>query len=445
MDEGFTPRNLRRVWDLQTRRGRDLSTLYPDVARTIRQARDQRRLIRRLAGDLGTSPYDPVTAHTSLKELRQQTEDKLEIALTATSLELAHRLERGTFTWGLQRVKVASTSRSIYSIGGNSARYFAEKQLQRNVAALVPKRQQSRNAIVRAVAVSLGDALPKAVLKVDVEQFYESIPHSELRELVCGAGLTPTSVRLILMLIDEYAALTGAKTGLPTGVGLSAKLAELYIQAVDRQLSNGDDVIYYARFVDDIVVVRGLTRSGPRTKSAFLQEPGDALAAIGLTAHPTKSDAHMSGVKGAVPAFDLLGYEISRGPKQVEVRLSQPRLVELQRRLDRTFELWDACDQSNGGRQLLFLNRVRMLTGNTRLSNNKRNAMVGIYYSNSESTQPDQFDDLDIALQDKLSNRTLPVPVGRAIARLSFRGGFEQKTMHRFSADQLRQIRGAWR
>lgn len=445
MDEGFTPKNLRRNWDLQTRRGRDLSTFYPGVARTIRQARDQRKLIRRLAGDLGTSPYDPVTARQTLKTLRQQTENELEIALTATSLELAHRLENGTFAWDLRSMKVASTSRNIYSIAADPARYFAEKQLQRNVAALVPKRQQSRNAIVRAVAVSLGDALPKAVLKVDVEQFYESIPHSELRDLVRRCGLTPTSVRLILMLIDEFAALTGKSSGLPTGVGLSAKLAELYIQSVDRQLSNGVDVIYYARYVDDIVVIRGLTRRGPRTKKEFLKEPSDALISIGLTAHPTKSDAYLSGIKGAVPAFDLLGYEISRGPKQVEVRLSQPRLIELQRRLDRTFELWDTCDQSNGGRQLLFLNRLRMLTGNTRLSNNKRNAMVGIYYSNSESTQPEQLDDLDVALKDHLSKRSLPVPVGRAVARLSFRAGFEERTMHRFSTDQLRQIRGAWR
>src|SRR5699024_10410218 len=43
--------------------------------------------------------------------------------------------------------------------------------------------------------------------------------------------------------------------GLPRGIGVSAFLSELFMRDIDNQIRNLTDLVYYARYVDDIVAV----------------------------------------------------------------------------------------------------------------------------------------------------------------------------------------------
>ena len=43
--------------------------------------------------------------------------------------------------------------------------------------------------------------------------------------------------------------------GVPRGIGISAYLSELFMRNVDNQIQELDDLIYYARYVDDIIAI----------------------------------------------------------------------------------------------------------------------------------------------------------------------------------------------
>jgi len=262
-------------------------------------------------------------------------------------------------------------------------------------------------------------------------------------DLVNDSILTPTNRWLIAVLLEEFAALTGRNVGLPTGVGVSASLAELYMATVDKTLSRLDGVAYYARYVDDIVLVRGMDPKDPVAETTLLRNVANVLAPLSLKLQSQKSRAYRS-IGGTIPQFELLGYRISGNNKNVVVALTSSRLRELERRVVRSFEQWDKTGPGNPGIDRLLLARLRFVTGNTRLHNNKRHALVGIHFSNPHLTKLDDLDDLDTKLTYRASLSALPTRLAQQISFLSFRTGFQEKTMHRFSTHQLQQIRGAW-
>ena len=226
------------------------------------------------------------------------------------------------------------------------------------------------------------------------------------------------------------------------GVGMSAKLAELYIGRIDHALSGSDGVMFYARYVDDIVYVHGLEQQNPKSDDELLGMARQELDPLRLRLNQAKSEVFRSQ-NGTFPEFELLGYKISRA-KQMNVTLTDGRVAALENRLSRTFDLWDGHDPSNTGRQGLLINRLRFLTGNTRLSNNKRNAMVGIYFTNPHLTQLDVLDDLDDAMRARAAQSHFPPRLAVQVQSLSFRKGFETRVMFRFTPLELKKIRGAW-
>ena len=66
-------------------------------------------------------------------------------------------------------------------------------------------------------------------------------------------------------------------SGVPRGFGVSAYLSELYMREIDNEIKALPDVIYYARYVDDIVII-----FSPKTKknirTTFLTKYADISA-----------------------------------------------------------------------------------------------------------------------------------------------------------------------
>ncbi len=81
------------------------------------------------------------------------------------------------------------------------------------------------------------------------------------------------------------------------------------------------------------------------------------------------------------------------------------------------------------------------LTGNTRLVNNKKNVVVGIYFSNSQLTETRQLVTLDNYLSSKLKSEHILIRT----KKLSFESGFLEKKYHQFSSEELTQIVKAWK
>lgn len=445
MDQSFSPKNLRKIWDLDARRGRERLDLYPDLRRAYDIARDAR--LRARAHRNGTITYiGPRKKSPEIvsQKKREKAEKILTRSLSLTSEDLIKSVEADTFSWHLRRGHTVGNNRKTYAVADTPEAFFADKHLQRVISSVLRGRPTGRQSIVAGLIKTLDNNLPKIVVRVDVENFYENVDHARLRALLSDTAMSPSCQRLIDKLLKEMATLTGKEFGLPTGVGASAKLAELYIAQADQTLRDAPGTLFYARYVDDIVLVRGQERMGSVTASEVISSVEDELRQLSLRLNSKKTRS-LELLNNSLKKFDFLGYEIEyKGKSGMVVRLTRDRYATIRKRIDKTFTAWDNSKAGNHGRRSLLIDRLRLLTGNTRLSHNKRNAMVGIYFSNPHLTDLGSLANLDAHLLRRAASSTLPTEVNDRIQKLSFQQGFRDRIVYRWSMQRMKRLKGAW-
>ncbi|NKC48016.1 hypothetical protein HED54_04565 [Ochrobactrum anthropi ATCC 49188] len=98
-------------------------------------------------------------------------------------------------------------------------------------------------------------------------------------------------------------------SGLPTGISLSATLSELYLRNFDRGIKALPWVRYFARYVDDIIII-----AEPRTTAQLMESALISGLPDGLALNSGKDKRYFRKLErdfgGAGPEadFDYLGY-----------------------------------------------------------------------------------------------------------------------------------------
>lgn len=146
------------------------------------------------------------------------------------------------------------------------------------------------------------------VVDVDLQSYFDSIPHECLMEAVESR----IADGRILTLIREYLRqdiMEGMKrwtpeSGTPQGAVISPLLANLYLNPLDHEMAaKGYRMV---RYVDDFVI---LCRSEKEAQEA-LAAVREWVQAAGLALHPEKTCIVNAAEKGG---FDFLGYHFERG------------------------------------------------------------------------------------------------------------------------------------
>ena len=105
----------------------------------------------------------------------------------------------------------------------------------------------------------LEDGFPKLIIRTDIKSFYESIPQKDILQKIKDDNLLSIKTqKFIGEILNGYNVATCQTEdfkGVPRGVGVSAYLSELYMRAVDNKIKELPDLIFYARYVDDIIAV----------------------------------------------------------------------------------------------------------------------------------------------------------------------------------------------
>jgi hypothetical protein len=140
------------------------------------------------------------------------------------------------------------------------------------------------------------------VVKTDVKNFYDKIPHDNLKRMLLG-GVNPKIDRRREQLTEEtdeqYKALISAifviteqlvksNVGLPQGPAYARFLAELYLDNIDTtfdKMINAGDLCLYQRYVDDIFFVAQTHGEAQR----ILGELTHNLELLGLEINPDKT------------------------------------------------------------------------------------------------------------------------------------------------------------
>lgn len=241
------------------------------------------------------------------------------------------------------------------------------RHITRNIRRVTSVKQDDRAFIVRCIHTLLSEGVPYRVYKFDVSSFYESVDvQAILDRLSQDTAFSGQSVRSLKSFFSRLAAVGIA--GLPRGLAVSATLAEYLMRGFDRHMGSVCGVWYYARFVDDILIITD-DREDP---TAFRKLVAAALPP-GLQFNEKSKDYPLAAFKknnAPTPeaVFDFLGYrfEVSlayrndnRIVRQVRADLALSKVNKLKTRIAKSLLAY-RVDQNFGD----LRDRFRMLSSN---------------------------------------------------------------------------------
>lgn len=380
-------------------------------------------------------------------DLRKQRDNAVRVFLERTLEDFETRFVRDAPFYELVPGPIVA-GKPTYQMSDEPSVRFAARDAARCVRALADTEVPSRNSVVRALKTALGKSYLHAVVKLDISSFFESIPHPEL--LLRARALDSITAELLRRLLDEYSEVAGVSEGLPRGVGLSSQLAELYLADLDLFLMGQSGVLFYARYVDDVVLVLDSDESRRALTDTVRRE----LASLKLKLNDAKVSNFITDNRGNYPpgqSVEYLGYSFARMSGQLVTGLTSKRRARRADRLDRAFAAWVATLPNpiwpNHGANGLLVDRVRFLAGNTRLVNSKSNVAIGLYFSNS-ALDPDsqELKDLDLQFRDlKVKHGAkMTIKMRERLDEISFKLWFEQKKFVRFKPARVQQIVKVW-
>ena len=484
LDQSFSANNFRKIFDIENRRGRYLeSELFPDIeaqSRLIQASVDRLRQLRSAKDLYPPDEYEAESANLlqELDDLREKKEQMLTSELAAASAAIASK----SFSFSIEEVDVG-TARKAFVAERNAATFFSLKQIQHNIRRLYRVKQANRHQIVCQLRELLGDSFPKYIIRTDVSSFYESIPRRPLlRKLNNDPLLTLTSKKIIRRILFEYGRKTGSDIGLPRGIGISAYLAELYMRDIDNSvpirsaqtptirsmlpgsmqpltppylvgvcdnrigtdnsIRNYAGVLYYARYVDDMFIIF----SPPPNVGTlgFRRAVASALRKYGLKRNRNKTTT-MTVDPNTPCSIEYLGYKFEMQSGTVSLTMTAAKIGRYKRRIDLSLQAYSKkATKSEKRARALLEKRIRFLTGNTRLVNNKKNVVCGIYFSNSLLTADSDLRHLDGHLQNALAGIS-NMRLRNRLLKNSFVYGFETRKYYKFSTRDLSEIVEVWK
>ncbi|WP_155834251.1 hypothetical protein [Halotalea alkalilenta] len=140
--------------------------------------------------------------------------------------------------------------------------------------------------------------------------------------------------------------------------------------------------------------------------------------------------------------LEYLGYEFTY-QRTLKVDMSTKKLNAYKEKIDKAISTYLLSPMQMKHKRLL-ISRIRFLTGNTKLTNNKGGAFTGIFYSNRFINVDKKISDLDKYLDHKIC--AIPNDVLKCkLRKLKFKKGFDEKTFRFFSPMELSNITRIWK
>lgn len=451
--QAYSAENFLEIYALDNRKGinRD-KDFFPNVHRANLRIERKARAIRNFykkhkSSRTKLNPDRREQAQRLFKNLKSEKKRK-RAALTESLQRVSEEISQKAFEISLTAGQ--ANGKPTYSHGDTAAEYYALKQTAENIRRVYRVKQASRNEICSQILNMIKDGYSYHVVRADIKTFYESVPQRNLvKKLDFDSLLSVKSRRILKQVLATYSTMTaGSDKGIPRGVNVSADLAELYMRDLDERIKQLDGVCFYARYVDDIIVLF----AQPKHLESIPRLPAisNLIESFDLEVNTEKTFEESISEK---PEFEYLGYLFRCNGKDSEVALSCKKMERYHSRLSRVLRCYKRDKSINAKRAYrLLLSRLRFLTGNTQLSNAKSNAHTGIYFSNPLLTDLSQLRDLDMVLSFWARKELAKSPSLKSkVNELSFELGFSRRRIARFNRhkkpgelDELKKIVKAW-
>lgn len=327
-------------------------------------------------------------------------------------------------------------------------------------------RQTNRSSIVKSLNLLFQEGLDFKVFKFDIKNFYESIDIDDLLlQLENDKHYSRSHFYLLQSLFKKIQ--SHGIIGIPRGMAISATLSEFVMRNFDKTMNQKDSYYFYARFVDDIIIV---TNPSETTKSVTKQIRNNLPSGLELNRKKTTSlTLNEQVLKKSDPSslqcnINYLGYSFkifkrkqtgnqSNIARVVHVDISNSKVNKIKTRIVKS--CFDFCSNNDFD---LFENRIKLLSGNYTIFDfgRKVKRKAGIYF-NYNLVNPDESSglaELDLffrkillakngtlcsQLQIKLTNNQR-----RKLLKHSFKDGFKNRVFYNFPAKKIVQLMRCW-
>ena len=353
----------------------------------------------------------------------------------------------------------------------NGEYYFLEnisqklilRKLNDNIKRIYKDEQANRKFIIQQVKTLLSETAPFWIIKTDIKSFYESINNDRIfRKLKNDAMLSYYSIFLIKKIFENDII---SPKGLPRGLNISASLSEIYMRNFDKAIQRYNDVFYYARFVDDIIIFLNNKESALELfqnlnliisnekidlkindeKTELIDGANFKILKKGYNRRPIHNNIEYLGYK-----FHLSDSENKRENK-LKISIADKKTKKIKSRIVKSY-----VDFLRTNDFELLKKRVKFLTGNYGISKSNDGSVLkaGIYYNYPHINdleilkELNQFHkkivysrngNLGVKLNAKLTSNQRDI-----LKKHCFVAGFRNKTYNSFTYVEMSKIIQSW-
>lgn len=475
------PNSFKKVYDYLRRRGKQIEPLFfpdelseyihiRDSFRSIfeevlegkkqsivikRQAFDQicndyltPERIRKVFPDNGTNnSFDINKIRQLMHILSDEKKDRIYCKLSS----IASGISKDGIAWKLDPTIRTKKGKDVYSLDHTDiGSCFMSRVIQQSIKERYRIVMNNRSTIIKQILELITMNSPFSIIRTDIQGFFESVPHDDLVNLLEESKLPQSQIVAICDLLEKCSRKFG-NNGLPRGIGLSSYLAELYLLDFDRSVKELDSVIYYNRYVDDIIVV--VTEDSYDTKNNATLVKNEMIKHIsskklsfhsGGTKDFTISNPSQSNNKPI--SFEYLGYQFLLMNNSVTMEISLSKIDKYKERINyAAWSYWNTPSMNCKDRNQLFVDRIRFLAMRTRLNYDKKNVLTGLPSRypliNRNSNSLTILDDYLTTICKKMPTQ-IRCSVG---PKISFRNGFVSEKVLKFNESRLKEITRIWK
>lgn len=441
---------------------KSMSRPYQDVLAEIKDRNEKlRELRKKKKADRTSEECEMIEMlESELKELRIKKSE----ALVEDMSSIAEEVNSRHFSLTIDKHNYGG--KEEFTLKESRASFYAMKQLMYNMKRTFKIEMPGRYQIMASIKPLMNMKMPIFIIRTDINTFYESIPQEHLLQKVYDNSLLSfKSKSFIKQVFQAYESikdvnLTTAGVGIPRGIGISAMLSEVYMQDIDQKIKSRTEVIYYARYVDDIFMIF-TSLDGHNSLNDYYKNLQKEFKSIGLELKSI-GDRKCKLIAYRPDAFkdtqfDYLGYKLKLSKLSKELTtvysLSDKKIDKLKDKIGKAFKHFETLSKKDikAARRDL-LDSLDYITGNIRLSNSKKHAKAGLYYNNvllDDLSELDQFTQLLHkhairpnlgSFSDSAEREKFITALQKHIAKIDFRQRWEERKMYKFSIARIAEI-----
>ncbi|EMF4351995.1 RNA-directed DNA polymerase [Providencia rettgeri] len=321
-------------------------------------------------------------------------------------------------------------------------------------------RVKNRHSIIDELTIFLKESPEYSIIRADIKSFFESIDQFYLlKKIEENKSISHTNLNIISHLLNSYNLITGEKVGIPRGLEISSSLSEIFLLEFDREILKFNNIIYYGRFVDDIILI--VDKSNDSNKIIEKSLPSN----LKLNKSKSQKIDLKEYCKHSSPiSFSYLGYKFSfptnshpsnnkkkESFRSVVITVSDNKLKKIKTCISKAFYSFYKNNDFD-----LLLDRLLFLSTNRTLisEKSKKKIPTGIYFNYSKINDLSCFKNIDLFLKktifshnirsNKIKKRNFNKVQINKLLKINFESSHRKITYKSFNINRLKDITRIW-